>query len=101
MRRITFDEYQQKSQRTAVDGKPDAIGDAIQEYEYTTAGNKEITLTIIDSNGKKASTKSIVILKDSPRTVDFMPSLSESTIGSVVDFTANANGQIDDYIWTF
>ena len=25
MKRITFDEYQQKSQRTAVDGKPDAI----------------------------------------------------------------------------
>ncbi len=32
------------------EGKTDAVGDAIQTYEYTTPGEKEITLTIIDDS---------------------------------------------------
>lgn len=108
--RVTVDGSQSKSEHWEIikfiydfwDGKPPATGDAIQEYEYTTPGNKEITLTIIDNNGNTASVKKVVVLKEAPKVVDFATSLSPWTINSPVDFSAtNSNGQIDDYIWSF
>ncbi len=107
--RITVDGSESKSENGEIikfiynfgDGKPDATGDAIQEYGYTTPGNKEITLTIIDNFGNKATAKSVVILKETPKTIDFVSSMAEATPGSTVDFIAKVNGQIDDYVWTF
>lgn len=107
--RITVDGSESKSENGEIikfiynfgDGKPDATGDAIQEYGYTTPGNKEITLTIIDNFGNKATAKSVVILKETPKTIDFVSSMTEATPGSTVDFIAKVNGQIDDYVWTF
>lgn len=68
------------------EGKMDAVGDAIQTYEYTTPGEKEITLTIIDDSGEKSQIKKTIVLKEAPRTVDFMPSISPGIVGVPVDF---------------
>lgn len=62
------------------EGKADAVGDAIQTYEYTTPGEKEITLTIIDDSGEKSQMKKTIVLKEAPRTVDFMPSISPGIV---------------------
>jgi PKD repeat protein len=58
------------------DGRAPAVGDAIQTYEYTTPGEKKITLTITDSNNEQASISKYVILKDTPRSVAFSTSMS-------------------------
>lgn len=108
--RVTVDGSQSRSEHGEIikfvynfwDGRPDAVGDAIQEYEYTTPWDKEITLTITDNNGNSASIKKMLILKESPKTVDFDFSLSPGTINAPIDFSAtNSNGQIEDYIWSF
>lgn len=84
------------------EGKPDAVGDAIQTYYYTSAGNKEIILTIVDSAGQKATIKQNLILKDAPRTLSFAPSLSSAIVGVPVDFTVGEMiGQINSYMWNF
>jgi PKD repeat protein len=68
------------------EGKVDVVGDAIQTYEYTTPGEKEITLTIIDDSGERSQIKKTIVLKEAPRTVDFMPSISPGVVGVPVDF---------------
>ena len=84
------------------EGKADAIGDAIQRYEYTTPGEKEIILTIIDDSGEKAQIKKTLVLKEAPKTVSFMPSLSPGIIGIPIDFSiTEASGQIESYTWSF
>jgi PKD repeat protein len=84
------------------EGKADAVGDAIQTYEYTTPGEKEITLTIIDDSGEKSQMKKTIVLKEAPRTVDFMPSISPGIIGIPVDFSVTGEGgQVENYTWSF
>jgi PKD repeat protein len=107
---ITVDGSQSRSENGEIkkftynfgEGRPVATGDAIQSYEYTTPGEKEITLTITNSAGQEASTKKVVVLKESPRTITFTSSMSPGVIGAPVDFVVgDANGQIDEYIWNF
>ncbi|MFZ2256160.1 MAG: PKD domain-containing protein [Patescibacteria group bacterium] len=62
------------------EGRADAVGDAIQTYTYTTPGEKEIILTIIDDSGEKAQIKKTLVLKESPRTLGFIPSISPGII---------------------
>ena len=76
--------------------------DAIQQYNYTTPGDKTITLTIIDSNGKKESLKKTIVFKDRVKTIDFLPSISPSIVWKSTDFEAvGTTWQIEDYIWSF
>jgi PKD repeat protein len=84
------------------EGRTSAEGDAIQEYSYTTAGDKTITLTIIGENGDRASLKKTIVLKDEIRTIDFAPSVSPGIIKNTTDFEASGtNGQVEEYIWNF
>ena len=84
------------------EGKPDAEGDAIQIYEYTTPGEKEITLTIINESGEKAQIKRVIVLKESPKTLDFTTSLSPAIVSIPVDFSViGESGQVEGYIWNF
>lgn len=84
------------------EGRPQTEGDAIQTYEYMTPGDKTITLTIVDSNGERASTKEVVVLKETPNVIGFTTSLSPGFVGVNVDFIANGTtGQIEEYIWNF
>lgn len=75
--------------------------DAIQTYEYRTAGEKKITLTVIDDKNEKSIISKYVILKDAPREVGFTTSVSPGTINTLVDFISTANGDIDEWIWNF
>jgi len=108
--KVTVDGSQSRSEYSNIitfiydfgEGKPPAVGDAIRTYEYITDGQKEITLTVVDSNNNRASTKGYVVLKDTPTTIGFTTSLSPATVGAPVDFIASkSTGQIDDYIWNF
>jgi PKD repeat protein len=108
--RITVDGSQSRSEIGEIkkfiynfgEWRPDAIGDAIQTYEYTTPGEKEITLTIVSESWEKAQVKKLVVLKETPRVFDFSISMSPAVIQIPVDFTiANENGQIEDYVWNF
>jgi len=108
--KITVDWSQSRSENGEIkkfiydfgDGKPVATGDAIQEYEYTTAWERDITLTIINSVWESATVKKKIVLKDTPKTVDFKVSMAPGIIGTEVDFSAdNTNWQIDDYVWSF
>lgn len=84
------------------EGRTPAEGDAIQTYTYTTAGEKEISVTIIDSNGERATTKETLVLKEAARSVDFTTSLSPAQANLPVDFTATENsGQVEEYLWNF
>jgi PKD repeat protein len=84
------------------EGKIPAEGDAIQEYEYITAGEKKIKVTIIAENGETATITETVVLKDEVRTIDFVPSLSPWIVGSSIDFEALwTNGQVEEYLWNF
>ncbi|NRH21150.1 PKD domain-containing protein [Candidatus Gracilibacteria bacterium] len=84
------------------DGRPPATGDAVQTYEYTTPGEKKITLTITDSNNEQATISKYIILKDTPRSVAFSTSMSPGIINNPVDFVADkATGQIEEWIWNF
>lgn len=74
---VTVDGSESKSENGEIikfiynfgDGKPDATGDAVQSYEYTSPGIKEITLTVIDSNGNSSTLKKVLVLKEAPKTV--------------------------------
>lgn len=84
------------------EGRPAAEGDAIQTYQYTTAGEKTITVTVVDSNGEQATTKQKVVLKDTPKNLNFTTSLSPGIINQTVDFRAEGTtGQVEDYLWNF
>ncbi len=108
--RVTVDASQSQSEYSEIvkfifdfgEGRPPAEGDAIQNYTYSTAGEKIITVTIVDSNGERASTKQTLVLKDAARSVDFTTSLSPAQIHLPVDFSAIDNsGQVEDYLWNF
>lgn len=108
--KITVDASQTKSEFSEIikfefdfgEWRPITVGDAVQTYEYTTSWEKTITLTAIDANWEKATTKARVILKDSPRTLNFTTSLSPWITGKTVDFQATGtNWQIEDYLWNF
>jgi PKD repeat protein len=107
---ITVDGSQSKSENWEIkkfiynfwEGKPDAMGDAIQQYQYTTPGEKEITLTVVNDWGEMESIKKIIVLKEAPRTTDFAPSISPWIKDIPVDFSVNqSNGQVDDFVWNF
>lgn len=84
------------------DGRPITTGDAIQTYEYTTPWEKKITLIITDSNNEQATISKYIILKDTPRSISFVTSMSPWVINAPVDFTANGtSGQIEEWIWSF
>lgn len=107
---ITVDGSESKSENGEIkkfiynfwEWKPEAVGDAIQQYQYNTPGEKEITLTIINESGESATTKKILVLKETPRTVDFAPSLAPWVVNVPVDFSiTQSSGQIEDFIWNF
>lgn len=80
----------------------DTVGDAIQTYEYTTPWEKTITLTIVDSNWEQAQIKKTIVLKEAPRIISFVPSISPWIIWLPIDFTvSNWWWQIESYLWTF
>lgn len=84
------------------EGRPVASGDGIKKYTYSTPGKKTITLTMINAAGEKATTTKTLILKSTPKVVNFTSSLSPATVDNPVDFIAEGtNGQIDEYIWNF
>ncbi len=84
------------------EGKQDAVGDAVQSYTYSTPGEKEIRLTIIDDAGNTASIKKVIVLKETPRTVEFIPSLSPWIVGVPVDFSITGDAwQVEEYTWAF
>lgn len=108
--KITVDGSQSRAEYSEIikfiydfgEGRPEAIGDAIQIYEYTTPGEKDITLTIIDNNGERASMKQTVVLKETPNIVGFTTSISPGFVDVNVDFIASdTTGQIEEYIWNF
>ena len=107
---ITLDGSQSKSENNEIvkfiynfgEGRPDVEWDAIQTYEYKTAWEKAITLTIIDSEWQKAQTKKVIILKDAPKTLNMTSSINPWMINTPIDFSVkNENGQVDEYSWTF
>lgn len=84
------------------EGKIDTVWDAVQTYEYTTAWEKEITLTIVDSKWERSQIKKTIVLKEAPRTISYMPSISPWIIWIPIDFTVtNAIWQIESYSWSF
>lgn len=108
--KITVDASQSTSEYSEIikfiydfgEGKPVAEGDAIQNYQYITPGQKTITVTIVDANGEKATTKQTVVLKETPKNLNFTTSLSPGIINQTVDFQANGTtGQVEDYLWNF
>lgn len=107
---VTVDASQSESQNGEIkkfifdfgEWKPPAEWDSIQQYEYTTSGDKTITLTIISQSGEKTSIKKSIVFKDQVKNINFLPSLTPWTSGSPIDFDASGtNGQIEDYIWNF
>ncbi len=108
--KVTVDGSQSKSENGEIkkfiydfgDGKPPATGDAIQDYEYTTPGERDITLTIINNAWETATVKQKIVLKDTPKNTDFTSSMSPGIVWTAVDFSAeNTTGQIENYIWSF
>lgn len=108
--KITVDASQSRSEYSEIvkfefdfgEGKPKTIGDAVQTYEYLTSGEKKITVTAIDANNARATTTQTIVLKDTPKTVDFTTSISPGVMGKWVDFTAtNSTGQIERFMWNF
>ncbi len=108
--RVTVDASESHSEYSEIikfvydfgEGRAPAQGDAIQTYQYTTPGEKTITVTIIDSNGKQATAKQVLVLKDTPKNLDFTTSLSPGIKNSPVDFEATGTtGEIEDYLWNF
>lgn len=84
------------------EGRIPTTWDAIQTYEYTTPGEKKITLTVTDSNNQQTSISKYIILKDTPKSVAFSTSMSPGVIDTPITFIADgSNGQIEDYIWNF
>lgn len=84
------------------EGKAPKEWDSIQEYQYSTSWEKNITLTIIGNDGERASMKYTLVLKDQAETIDFTPSINPWVIDSTIDFEAKWTiWQIDDYIWNF
>lgn len=84
------------------EGKIPAEWDAVQQYEYKTAWEKEITVTIISEDGERAEVKKTIVLKDVARTIEFVPSMSTGIVGASIDFeAAGTNGQVQEYIWNF
>jgi PKD domain len=107
---VTVDASQSESEEWEIkkfifdfwEGKPPAEGDAIQQYQYATPGDKEIILTIVADDGEKSSIKKKLILKDQIKTIDWKPSMSVGNPWVSVDFeAAGTNGQIEDYVWNF
>lgn len=84
------------------EGRMDTVGDAIQTYEYTTPGEKIITLTIIDNMGQQAQLKKVIVLKETPKIISFAPSISPWIIWLPIDFTITSGWTpIESYLWSF
>jgi PKD repeat protein len=82
--------------------KIDSVGDAIQTYEYKTPGEKTITLTVIDDTWAQAQVKKTIVLKEAPRTISFVPSISPWIVWLPIDFSANIWwGTLEWYLWSF
>lgn len=94
--RVTVDASQSKSESSELmkfefdfgEGRPVTIGDAVQTYTYHTAGEKTITVTVIDINNERETIKETIVLKDTPLNVDFQASLATGLAGKPVDFEA-------------
>lgn len=107
--KVTFDASSSQSKNGTIqkfifdfgEWRPQTEWDAIQVYEYRTAGEKKITLTIIDNNNEQAVISKFLILKDTPKTLDFSTSMLPA-INTPVDFTADGTtGEIEEWIWNF
>ncbi len=81
---VTVDASQSESENGEIkkfifnfgEGRTPAEGDAIQQYQYTTSGDKDITLTIVSESGEKTSIKRTIVLKDQIKNIDWTPSMS-------------------------
>jgi PKD repeat protein len=107
--KITFDASSSQSKNGTIqkfifdfgEGRPQAEGDAIQIYEYRTAWEKKITLTIVDNNNEQASISKFIVLKDTPKNILFSTSMAP-IMNIPVDFTADGTtGEIEEWIWNF
>ena len=58
------------------EGKPETVGDAIQIYEYTTPGDKKISITIVNDKNEQATIQKYVVLKDTPSSIGFSSTYS-------------------------
>ncbi len=107
--KITFDASSSQSKNGNIkkfiydfdEGRPLTEGDAIQVYEYRTAWEKKITLTIINDNNEEATITKYVVLKDTPKNIVFTTSMTP-IINTPVNFTAEGTtGDIEEWIWNF
>ncbi len=107
---VTVDASQSQSENGEIkkfifnfwENKDPAEGDAIQKYEYISAWQKKISVTIVSESGERATIEKTLVLKDAAKTINFSPSFSPGVVGSTVDFqTIDTNGQIQEYIWNF
>jgi PKD repeat protein len=107
--KITFDASSSQSKNGTIqkfifdfgEWRPQAEGDAIQIYEYRTAWEKKITLTIIDNNNEQAIISKYIVLKDTPKNIVFSTSMAP-VINTPVDFTADGTTwEIEEWIWNF
>ncbi len=107
---VTVDASQSQSENGEIkkfifnfwENKDPAEWDAIQKYEYISAWQKKISVTIVSETGERAMIEKILVLKDAAKTINFSPSFSPGIVGSTIDFqTIDTNGQIQEYIWNF
>lgn len=107
---VTVDASQSQSENGEIkkfifnfwENKDPAEWDAIQTYEYISAWQKKISVTLVSESGERATVERIIVLKDAAKTIDFAPSFSPGIVNSTIDFqTVDTNGQIQEYIWNF
>ncbi|MDD2907897.1 MAG: PKD domain-containing protein [Candidatus Gracilibacteria bacterium] len=85
-------------------------GDGIKEERdaivpgrrYTEAGDYDIKLTVVTSDGKSYSTSKKLILKPTPQSAKIEVSMKKAPTLQGIDFTSNkSEGQIASYFWNF
>ncbi|MDD3794173.1 MAG: PKD domain-containing protein [Candidatus Gracilibacteria bacterium] len=85
-------------------------GDGIKEErdaivpgrKYAEAGDYDIKLTVVTSDGKSYSTTKKLILKPTPQSAKIKSSMKIAPTLQGIDFTSNeSEGQISSYFWDF
>ncbi len=77
----------------------DAINPA---RRYTKAGEYDIKLTVVTTDGTKHTINKKLILKPQPQTVKIISSMKKAPQGQWIDFTSEeSSGQISSYYWSF
>ncbi len=84
------------------DKSPEIIAGAKQTHVFSDVGEHIVTLTVLTDQGKKASTKLTLVVRDSELQADFTMSPKEPTAGEKVFFDASASlGDIARYYFDF